>query len=241
VVLIAVGVGHAMVALLGITALRYARSPTRAASIATMITSALVLTLLVTSSLGAVQRFLATPDSLPAKITWGVMAGSRLLGELVWCSVPWIALLPLARALVRERVALAVLIATSVLGLTFAWLANQELHPNLSIVVYSAFRLTFLDESLSGLYGAFAAPAMALALAACCSRDGTTRQVGAAVLLWIACGFAPRSLAQVLYFVLAAALLSRATQATDPEGRRRALLPWGAPLHPPAIPADLAD
>lgn len=241
VVLIAVGVGHAMVALFGITTLRYGKSPTRWASIATMITSALVLTLLVTSSLSSVQRFLATPDSMAAKITWGVMAGSRLLGELVWCSVPWIALVPLVRRLVRERAALAVLAVTLIIGLTVAWLADAELHPNLGIVVYSAFRLTFLDESLSGLYGAFALPAIALALAACCSREATTRQTGAAVLLWIACGFAPRSLAQVLYFVLAAAMLSRVTQVSDPEGRRRALLPWGAPLKPPAIPADLAD
>jgi hypothetical protein len=241
VVLIAVGVGHAIVALLGIVVIRYHRSPTRAASLAMMITSALVLTLLVTSSLESVQRFLTTPESLAAKITWGVMAGSRLFGELVWCSVPWIALGPRLRELVREPIARGVLIASVLLALGLAGLIESTLHPNLSVLGYSAFRLTFLEESLGGFYGLFALLALALGFTACTSQRPEVRQLGAGVLLWIACGFAPRSLSQVLYFVLAAALLSRVTQGTDPEGQRRARLPWGASLEPPQIPADLAD
>jgi len=241
VVLIAVGVGHAIVALLGIVVIRYHKSPTRAASLATMITSALVLTLLVTSSLESVQRFLTTPDSMAAKITWTVMAGSRLVGELVWCSVPWIALLPHFRGMVREPIARGVLIAGVVLALGLAGLIESSLHPNVSVLGYSAFRLTFLDESLAGFYGFFGLLALALACSACTGQRPEVRQIGAAVLLWIACGFAPRSLSQVLYFVLAAALLSRVTQGTDPEGQRRARLPWGASLEPPQIPADLAD
>lgn len=241
VVLIAVGVGHAIVALLGIVVIRYHRSPTRVASLATMITSALVLTLLVTSSLEAVQRFLTTPDSLAAKITWAVMAGSRLCGELVWCSVPWLALGPHLRSLARERLAGPMLKGGVVVALALAALIEATLHPNLSILGYSAFRLTFLDESLAGLYALFALLALALAIAATTSERPEVRQLGAAVLLWIACGFAPRSLSQVLYFVLAAALFSRVTQGTDPEGRRRARLSWGAPLEAPQIPADLRD
>lgn len=241
VVLIAVGVGHALVALLGVVVIRYGKSATRWASLAAMVTSALVLTLLISSNLEAVQHYLSTGDTWMAKLTWTVMMGSRLGGELVWCAVPWIALLPRARALVSERRPMVVLAVSVTLALVLAVMAELILHPNYGIVAYSAFRLTFLGESLAGLYGLFALLAVALATAACASKDAVMRQLGAATVLWIACGFAPRSLAQVLYFVLAAALLSRVTQATDPEGQRRALLPWGAPRTPPLVPADLAD
>lgn len=239
VVLIAVGVGHAMVALFGIVALPYRTTVTRYATLAAMLTSALVLTLLVSSNLESVQHYLSTPESPMAKITWTVMMGSRLGGELVWCAVPWIALAPHARGLLRERRARVVLGVMSVCALIVGAGAEAILHPNYGIIAYSAFRLTFLGESLAGGYGLFAMLALGLALAACTSEDAVVRQIGAATLLWIACGFAPRSLAQVLYFVLAAALLSRATQASDPEGRRRAVLPWGAPLTPPGVPREL--
>lgn len=239
VVLVAVGVGHAMVALFGVVVLPYRSAIARRASLGASLTSALVLTLLVTASLESVQRFLSTPDSLAAKAIWGLMAGSRLAGELVWCAVPWIALLPWLRSLWAERRVRVAMVIAAIVAVALAGLAQANLHPHYSIVAYSAFRLTFLPERWAGLYGLFALLATGLGVSGLFSERAEVRQHAGAVLLWIACGFAPRSLAQVLYFVLGAAMLSRVAQSTDPEGRRRALLPWGAPLHPPPIPEDL--
>jgi hypothetical protein len=239
VVLVAVGVGHALVALFGVTVLPYRSAAARRASLAASLTSALVLTLLVAASLEGIQRFLETPDSLVAKAVWATMAGSRLLGELVWCSVPWIALLPGLRRLLSERRVRVAFLALALVALVASVIAELKLHPSYSIVAYSAFRLTFLPERWSGLYGLAALLALALAAAGLLSERPLVRQHASAVLLWIACGFAPRSLSQVLYFVLGAAMLSRVAQASDPEGRRRALLPWGAPREPSPIPEDL--
>lgn len=239
VVLVAVGVGHALVALFGVVVISYRASVARRPSIAASLTSALVLTLLVTASLETLQRFLETPESFAAKVVWGVMVGSRLLGECLWCTVPWLALLPWLRSLVRERRAQVALLVFGVVAVGASVAAETLLHPHYALVAYSGFRLTFISERYAGLYGLFALSALALALAAATSSRPVVRQHAVAVLLWIACGFAPRSLSQVLYFVLAAAIFARVTQATDPEGRRRALLPWGAPLHPPRVPDEL--
>ncbi len=237
VVLVAVGVGHALVALFGVVVLPYRSA--RRASLGASLTSALVLTLLVASSLETIQRFLETPDSLLAKLTWSVIAGSRLLGELVWCVVPWLALGPSLRSLAAERRFRRALPPALALALGLAAAAQASLHPHLTIVSYSAFRLTFLPEAWAGLHALFALVALAVAGAALTAERPEQRQVAAAVLLWVACGFSPRSLVQVLYFVLAAALLARVAQVSDREGRRRALLPWGAPRGPSGLPEDL--
>jgi hypothetical protein len=239
VVLVAVGVGHALVALFGMVVLPYRSASARRASLGASLTSGLVLTLLVASSLETIQRFLETPESLLAKVTWSVMAGSRLLGECVWCVVPWLALGPSLRSLVVERRVRRALLPALAAALALAAAAQAWLHPHYTIVAYSAFRLTFLPEAWAGLHGLLSLVALAVAGATLLSERAEHRQHAAAVLLWIACGFSPRSLVQVLYFVLAAALLARVAQVSDPEGRRRALLPWGALRGAAAVPEDL--
>lgn len=233
VVLLAVGVGNALVVLFGVTAGGYFRSPYRAGVWGASLASVLVLVLLVAASLESLQLWLSDGESLASRVTWGAMIACRVGGELVWLSTP----LVVARWLMPElrgggSRALGVVLAAAVLSVTL--LGERLAHSHSSVLAYGAFRLTLLPEALVGLYALPLAASLGTGASALATGSPAARQVGAYLLLWVAAGFAPRTPIQILYLVLSVVSIARAVQASDPDGRRRANLRWGEPIEPAA-------
>ena len=115
--------------------------------------------------------------------------------------------------------------ATTLLGgVALAIAAEGALHPHYATIVYGAFRVSALPEALSWVYTGLAGFALASGVGALVSADACRRQLGAALLLWIAGGHAPRSPVQIIEATLAFVLLARVVHA---EADRRASRPGG--------------
>jgi hypothetical protein len=238
VVLIALGMANALAVLVGVGGAAYRAGALRwAVSFATA-SGALVLVVLVVAS---VRSLIEAGLGAPA----GFIA--RHGGELAWHAVPlaagWFVLRPAPkgaplsmdrapdrRAVVAGAIALVLVTALGFYG-------QHELHHHrFGTLIYGALRLTLLPDSVGALYSLSVGVAAAVAIIGLASGSALRMQVGAAIALWLAAGYAPRAPGQLLDFALAVVLLARASQAVDPEGRRRARYAWA-----PLFPADAAD
>lgn len=242
VVLLVVGVGNALVVVLAVAAGGYYRSPYRAGVWGSALASVLVLVLLVASSLESLRLWMSDGSDLGGKIAWASMIACRVGGELAWLATPLVVgrwVWPEIRAAAPRAIALGTLGAACAVAL---WVALRP-HTDLAVIAYSAFRVTLLPEAYVGLYAVPLGAALGVGAAALASSATLTRQVGVYALLWVAAGFAPRTPIQVLYLSLAIVSITRAVQASDPEGRRRAALEWGEPLRgsAPLAPASFDD
>lgn len=242
VVLVAIGVGNTIVVLLGVVAGGYLRSPYREGVWGGALASMLVLILLVA----------ATFDAIGAPLTDGSDAASvvfracRLIGELVWLAAPVVVAFRWAR---RQRLRLETRIVAAVslaLVLGGALILELNVHPDYHLVAYGAFRLSTLPERAVALYALPIGFSMAVGVAALTTGAADARQIGVYLLTWVAAGFAPRTPIQVVYLLVASLSIARAVQASDPEGKRRAEMPWGEPPKTDtptkaSWPADLVD
>lgn len=240
VVVVALTASNVLAVMLGTVALQYPAGPRRWASVLGTLSGVLVLTVLVVASVRTIAESVAASPI-------GVAAHHG--GEIAWHLLPVF----VAAALFRPqkgapasegappgRVALALAGALTVLVLGLALFAETRLHTHrFATLVYGALRLTLAPEPLAWLNGLTVGIALAAALVGLFSPSVARVQLGAAVALWLAAGYAPRAPGQLLDFALAVLLLSRAAQAVTVEGRRRARQGWvplGSPEPPPPIP-----
>ncbi len=230
VVLIALGMANALAVLMGAGAATYRSGALRwAVSFATASGALVLVVLIVASVRSLVELGLGGPVGFVA----------RHGGELAWHAVPlfagWFLLrpapkgapysmerLPDRRALVGAALTFALVVGLGAYG---QWVLHAH---RFGTLLYGALRLTLLPESIGWLYAISAGIAVAVAVLGLTSGSPMKAQVGAAVALWLAAGYAPRAPGQLLDFALAVVLLARAAQATDPEGRRRARFRWGS-------------
>lgn len=208
VVVLALLSGNALVALLGAYVLPYRRVGPAWPALVAGLTALLAMAGLLVAQLRVL---------VPSVGAAGAIA--RHGGELGWLLAPLVLLLDVdlwARARRRPPLAgLALCAAMVVLGLG-AW-AQVTLGTASARLAYGAFRVAALPAEATALYAVPVAASIAVAVLHLGSPE--RRQLGWAVLLWLAAGLAPRAPGGILYEVLAALLFARAAQSAHPEGR----------------------
>ncbi len=181
----------------------------------------------LTAFLAMIGLLVASTRTLWAGMGAGVVGViARHGGELAWLATPLLLLLDpelrqRARAYPRARLAA---VATGALVLALGLWAQLALGSSSARLAYGAFRIALLPAPATCLYALPLAASAGLAVFHLLSAE--RRQLGWAVVLWLAAGLAPRSPAGTLYEVLAALLFARAAQAAHPEGRARASETW---------------
>lgn len=204
----------ALVFVVGLSSLRARRSAPGRISLLAGLLSALGL-------IGFfVELFQRVARSSPPAIET-IHAVTVLGGELVWALAPLLLLLGAShrRALgvsvsrAPWRGALGLLAFGLTLGF-FLWL-RAAFRVDAARILYAASRLSALDGGQLWLYGLPLGLTLALATASILHRP--TRGLGAALVLWVAAGPAPRSPATLLFAVLAALLFARVARGA-PQG-----------------------
>jgi len=207
-VLVVAGLAHALILLLILSGLHW-RS-TRATS------AALVLTLIA-----AFSGILSTIVSLIGQRTYWehtdrLSNAFRWSGELAYLAVPLAVglavAIPWREARGKAALALSALAAALVTtGIAF-W--KHAVGRDLPDLLYGAVRLDFLPDDDFILYAIPLGVGWAVTVAAALSKDPVRRQMGAALLLLLSAGYAPRSPITLIVTVLGVALLSRAAIAS---------------------------
>ncbi len=214
--------GSALVAVLASSSLSYRRVAPAWPSLLSGVTALLAMIGLLVASLRTL---------VPVVGVLGLVA--RHGAEIVWLLTPLVLLLdPELRAhyaLRRARASLGALVAVLVLAL--AMLLQAELRDESARIAYGAFRIAMLPARATWLYGV--PLGLGAGLATLHLLWPERRQLGLALVLWIAAGLAPRSTIGVLYEVLAALLLARAALVAHPDGRLR-LVPYASDLERPS-------
>lgn len=245
-VLFGLAAANVLVTLLGMTAVRY--RPGRALRLA--VAGATLSSLFTLSVVGFGQLVNA-----PAEGPWAPVAGAvlrhptvaqhvlltlRHLGELCWIvSVFGAAGAAMASGDApddRHRrwigVGLGAVIAAAIL------VGQHAVDHRYRLVLFGSFRLGLLvDQLWRGVDLPHASRALAIyafplgaglgtGLVALTRRNASARQLGAGLLVWLAAGFGPHTPIQLLYMVLGATLITRASQALDPQGSWRTQQPW---------------
>ncbi len=192
----------ALVVVVGLTSIPARRSASARVSMVAGLTACLALagmTITLLRSLSGV--------ALPALGLVGL--ASRHGSELGWLLAP---LTLFADRALRRRfrggrrqaaLALAAAVAVILLGLAL----QAALHADAARIAYAGFRLSSLQAAQTWLYAIPIGASVGLGLALTLLPE--QRALGAAVLLWIAAGLAPRAPAPLLYEVLAALLFAR--------------------------------
>lgn len=234
--------GHLVIAIVAGNAVRFRASEgtsrERRVVFAAWMAGLVALTLLVMITVRA--RFLGLGTYLAL-----ASQALRVTGEFSWLLVPWVAL-PMfqsapapseherprdrvsrvVRALVSARPGVVALISLVVLiaaNSALAW----ELRPHVSRLVYSGFRVAVLTERMAIFYLVWVSANLSIGVGLMAHTRASTRQMGAAVILWTCAGFGPRAPAQALCLCLAVLLVSRVVQSVSVQGRKDAARPWG--------------
>lgn len=202
-VLVVAGLAHGLVLLL-ILAGVHSRS-SRPISVALVLTLVAALSGFLSTAVSLVgeRRFWEQTERLSNAFRWS--------GELAYLAVP----LAVAFALAipwreaRGRVVLAVsaLAATSITAGIFLW--KHAVGSSLPDLLYGAVRLDFLPANDLMLYAIPLGLGSAITVAAALSKDPLHRQMGAALLLLLSAGYAPRTPSALIVMVLGVALLAR--------------------------------
>ena len=203
-VLAVAGLAHALILLLILAGLHW-RS-TRATSLALVLTLVASFSGIVSMIVNLVgeRTYWQHTDRLANAFRWS--------GELAYLAVPLAVGLaisiPWREARGKAALLLSALAAGFVtIGMAFwRYVAGRDL-PDL---LYGAVRLDFLPEDDFILYAIPLSIGWAVTVAAMLSKDPIRRQVGAALLLLLSAGYAPRSPSTLIVTVLGVALLSRA-------------------------------
>lgn len=139
----------------------------------------------------------------------------RWSGELAYLAVPLslglVVVIPWRRARGKVALALSVAAAAAVAVAMVAW--RHAVGRDWPTALYGALRLDLLPDRFSLAYAVPLGIGWAVTVAAALSKDPVRRQMGAALLLLLSSGYAPRSPASLVTATLGVALLSRAALA----------------------------
>lgn len=213
-VLAVAGLAHALILLLILAGVHW--RPTRPVAVALALT-------LVASFSGIVSLILnVTGERTYWEHAERLANAFQWSGELAYLGVPFAIGLAVAIPWREPRGKVALLSSAVVAGLVAAGMAvckhsaGQDL-PNL---LYGAVRLDFLPDDSFILYAIPLGIGWAVTVSAMLSKDPVRRQMGAALMLLLSAGYAPRSPSTLIVTVLGVALLARVgiAQARRPEG-----------------------
>jgi hypothetical protein len=136
----------------------------------------------------------------------------RWSGELAYLAVPFAIGLTISIPWRKARGKAAFLLSALAAGFVTIGMAvwKHVAGRDLPDLLYGAVRLDFLPEDDFILYAIPLSIGWAVTVAAMLSKDPIRRQLGAALLLLLSAGYAPRSPGTLIVTVLGVALLSRA-------------------------------
>jgi len=206
-VLAVAGLAHALILLLILAGLHW-RS-TRATSMALVLTLVAAFSGIVSMIVSMIgeRAYWQHTDRLSNAFRWSgelaYLAAPLAIGLAV--AIPW-----------REARGKAVLVLSALAaGLVATGLAfwKHAVGSDLPDLLYGAVRLDFLPEGNFILYAIPLGIGWAVTVAVILSKDPVRRQMGAALLLLLSAGYAPRSPITLIVTVLGVALLSRAAMA----------------------------
>jgi hypothetical protein len=202
-VLATVGLAHALILLLILAGIHRRSAPA--------VTVALVLTLVAAFSgflsmvvtLVGGRRYWEHTDRLSNAFRWS--------GELAYLAVPLAIALAVAIPWREARGKVALPLSALAAGLVATGMAlwKHAVGPDLPDLLYGAMRLDFLPEDKFILYAIPLGIGWAVTAAAILSKDRVRRQMGAALLLLLSAGYAPRTPSALIVTVLGVALLTR--------------------------------
>jgi hypothetical protein len=203
-VLVVAGLAHALILLLILAGIHW-RS-TRP------ITVALVLTLVASFS-GVVSMIVSL---IGGRTYWNhterLSNAFRWSGELAYLAAPFAIGLAISIPWREARGKAALALSGLAAGLVTAGMAfwKHAVGRDLPDLLYGAVRLDFLPDDDFILYAIPLGIGWAVTVAAMMSRDPIRRQMGAALLLLLSAGYAPRTPSTLAVTVLGVALLARA-------------------------------
>jgi hypothetical protein len=203
-VFVVTGLANALILILVLAGVQWrATRPIAVALILTMVAALSGMLSTIVTAVGG-RAYWAQTERLSNAFRWS--------GELAYLTVPiavglalWI---PWREARGKAAVVLSALTAAFVA--TSMVLSKRAAGLELPDLVYSAFHLDFLPGDDFILYAIPLGAGSAVTVAAILSRDPIRRQLGAALLLLLSAGYAPRTPSALLISVLGVALLARA-------------------------------
>lgn len=202
-VLVVAGLSNALILLLVLAGAQWRGS--RPVAVALVLTMVAALSGMLSMIVGAVggRAYWVHTERLSNAFRWS--------GELAYLAVP-IAIglaitIPWRDARGKAAVALSALTAAFVAASMV--LTKRAAGVELPELLYGAMRFDFLPDADFVLYAIPLGVGSAVTTAAMLSKDPIRRQLGAALLLFLSAGYAPRTPSALLISVLAVALLSR--------------------------------
>ncbi len=220
-VVVVAGLAHALILLLVLAGLHWKSTKAIVATlILTLIAALSGVTSMIVTMVGR-RAYWEHTDRLANAFRWS--------GELAYLLIPLGVGLTVSIAWREARGKAALALSGLAAGVVAAGMAvwSEAVGSDLPDLVYGAFRLELLPEQHFILYAIPLGIGAAVTVAAVLSRDPIRRQLGAALLLLLSAGYAPRSPGTLLLTVLAVALLTRAAiaNAQAPRGEKRGLSP----------------
>jgi hypothetical protein len=217
-VIVVAGLAHAVILLLVLAGLHWKSSHALVATlIFTLIASLSGVASMIVTMVGR-RAYWEHTDRLANAFRWSGELAYLLIPLAVGLtiSIPW------REARGKAALVLSGIAAGFVAGGMAVW--RHAVGSDLPDLVYGAFRLEFLPEQHFILYAIPLCIGAAVTVAAILSKDPIQRQTGAALLLLLTAGYAPRTPSTLVITVLAVALLTRAAIATA--RRKRGLTPF---------------
>jgi hypothetical protein len=203
-VLVVAGLTNALVLLLVLAGVQWRTTrPVAVALILTMIAALSGMLSMIVSAVGG-RAYWEQTDRLSNAFRWS--------GELAYLAVPIVIGLAISIPW-REARGKAAIVFSALAAATVATsmvLSNRATGFELPELVYGAMRLDFLPDDDFILYAIPLGAGAAVTMAAILSRDPIRRQIGAALLLFLSAGYAPRTPSALLISVLGVTLLARA-------------------------------
>ncbi len=206
-VIVVAGLAHACILLLVLAGLHWKSTKAIAATLVlTLIASISGVASMVVTMVGG-RAYWQHTERLSNAFRWSGELAYLLIPLAVGLavSIPW------REARGKAALALSGLAAGAVAAGMAVW--SETVGRDLPDLVYGAFRLDFLPERHFILYAIPLGIGAAVTVAAVLSRDPIRRQLGAALLLMLSAGYAPRTPSSLLLTVLAVALMARAAIA----------------------------
>jgi hypothetical protein len=214
-VLVVAGLAHALILLLILAGIHWRSTrPVGVALALTLVAGFSGIVSMVVSMVGERTHWEHT-ERLSNAFRWS--------GELAYLAVP-IAIgfaisIPWREARGKAALALSGLAAAFVAVGMAVW--KDAVGRDLPDLLYGAVRLEFLPDDDFILYAIPLGAGWAVTVAAMMSNDSVRRQMGAALLLLLSAGYAPRTPSTLLMTVLGVALLARAGLALAQQRRKR--------------------
>ncbi len=206
-VLVVAGLAHATILLLILAGMhRRTSRPIAVALVLTLIASFSGLLSMVVTLVGG-RAYWAHTERLSNALRWS--------GEMAFLAVPIAVGFAISIPLREARGKATVLVSGLAAGIVAAGMAawKHMVGRDLPDLLYGALRLDFLPDDDFILYAIPLGVAAAVIVAAMMSKSSISRQLGAALLLLLSAGYAPRTPSTLLITVLGAALLARSALA----------------------------